>query len=87
MDPLQIEKAHNNAGNFGDRDLYERLETLWTISEVATILKVPKSWVYERTRKRGPDKLPFIKLGKYVRFESEAIKKFLEKQRKSALGI
>jgi excisionase family DNA binding protein len=41
---------------------------LLTVQEVAEILRVPVSWVYERTRRRGNEQLPHIKLGKYLRF-------------------
>jgi excisionase family DNA binding protein len=54
---------------------------LLTVGEVAKLLKVPKSWVYERTRRRGVSRLPFVKLGKYVRFEASAIRAFLALQR------
>jgi excisionase family DNA binding protein len=57
---------------------------LLTVDDVAALLKVPKSWVYERTRRRGKDRLPFLKLGKYVRFEAQAVRGFLAAQRKSA---
>ena len=53
-----------------------------TIQDVAQLLKVPKSWVYERTRHRGAERLPFIKLGKYLRFEETAIRAFLDRKRK-----
>jgi excisionase family DNA binding protein len=62
----------------------ERLDELLTVDEVAQLLKVPKSWVYERTRYRGTGQLPFIKLGKYLRFEESAIRTFLEQQRRNA---
>ena len=45
-------------------------------------MKVPKSWVYERTRGRGPDQLPFIKLGKYLRFETMAVRAFVARKRR-----
>src|SRR5712691_501102 len=41
---------------------------LLTIEDVAEILKVPVSWVYERTRRRGADRIPGFRLGKYWRF-------------------
>src|SRR5207302_5778820 len=44
---------------------------LLTIDEVAALLKVPKSWIYERTRRRGLDRLPYIKLGKYLAVRRE----------------
>ena len=58
------------------------LDELLTADDVAALLRVPKSWVYERTRRRGPQRLPFVKLGKYVRFELEAVRAFLAQQRK-----
>lgn len=60
------------------------MEQLLTIDDVATLLKVPKSWVYERTRRRGVDRLPFFKLGKYLRFDERSIKRFLEHQRRAS---
>ena len=37
--------------------------------EVAELLQVLVSWVYERTRRRGRDRLPCFHLGKYWRFD------------------
>ena len=54
-------------------------EELLTVEEVAEILKVPKSWVYGRTRRRGAERLPHIKLGKYLRFDEVAIRDWLRK--------
>ena len=39
-----------------------------TPEELAQRLKVPQSWVYEKTRGRSRDPLPVIRLGKYMRF-------------------
>ena len=62
------------------RDLQETsaadLHELLTVSEVAALLKVSRSWVYQHTRSRGTprsDRLPSIKLGKYVRFDPRAV--------------
>src|SRR3990172_7803198 len=38
---------------------------LLTVDELAAMLKVPRSWVYQHSRGRNP--LPFIKVGKYLR--------------------
>jgi excisionase family DNA binding protein len=51
---------------------------LLTVSEIASALKVPVSWVYERTRRSGGDRIPHIKLGKYVRFRWPTVQKWLE---------
>ena len=59
---------------------------LLTVDEVAALLKVTKSWVYEHTRSRGTprtERLPHIKLGKYVRFDARAVRAFLLKQSRS----
>lgn len=61
-------------------------DELLTVDDVATLLKVSKSWVYEHTRRRGissRDCLPSIKLGKYVRFSRTGIEKFLQRRMSS----
>ena len=41
---------------------------LLTVPEIASALKVPVSWIYDRVRRSGPEQIPHIKLGKYLRF-------------------
>ena len=55
----------------------------WTVAELAAYLRVPKTWIYDRTRIDGPDIIPHVKLGKYVRFDpdSEAFQRWLMEQR------
>jgi excisionase family DNA binding protein len=60
--------------------LADDLRELLTVDEVAALLKVSKSWVYEHTRSRGvprEDRLPHVKLGKYVRFDPRLVRAFL----------
>jgi excisionase family DNA binding protein len=60
-----------------------RLLELLTVADVAALLKVSKSWVYEHTRGRGTprsDRLPHIKIGKYVRFDPQLVRAFLERR-------
>ncbi len=47
--------------------------------EVAELLRVPISWIYDRTGKTGPETIPHLKMGKYLRFnpESEAFQEWL----------
>jgi excisionase family DNA binding protein len=59
------------------------IEDLLTVEEVATLLKVKPSWIYERIRSRRGDKLPHVKLGHYVRFERVAVEEFVRRQRKA----
>ncbi len=42
---------------------------LLTVPELARQLQVKPSWIYERTRRRGHDRVPHFRLGKYVRFD------------------
>ena len=59
------------------------LQELLTVDEVAAVLKVSRSWVYEHSRARGVprgERLPHIKVGKYVRFDARAVRAFLEKK-------
>jgi excisionase family DNA binding protein len=52
-------------------------QDLMTVTETARVLNVPVSWVYERTRRRGADRIPHIKLGKYLRFEIAAVRNWV----------
>ena len=54
---------------------------LLTVEEVAELLRVPPSWVYERTRKRGVDRIPGFRLGKYWRFREADVLAWLDRQR------
>jgi excisionase family DNA binding protein len=65
-----------------DTDTTQLFELL-TVADVAAVLKVSKSWVYERTRSRGTprsDRIPHIKIGKYVRFDPRLVRTFLERR-------
>ena len=56
------------------------LDQLLTVADVAALLNVSKSWVYEHTRRRGLPRtecLPYVKLGKYVRFHPRAVREFI----------
>jgi excisionase family DNA binding protein len=74
-----MELRSDDGRPFGDE-----LEPLLTVQELALRLHVPASWIYERTRRRGVARLPFIRLGKYVRFEVKAVQAYLSKQRNNA---
>ena len=56
-------------------------ERLLSVEDVAELLQVPVSWVYERTRKRGLERIPGFRLGKYWRFRAEDVFAWLERQR------
>ena len=56
---------------------------LLTVEDVAALLRVPPSWVYERTRRRGLERLPHLKLGKYLRFRLPEVEDYLENLRRA----
>jgi len=53
---------------------------LLTADQIAEILNVPKSWIYERTR-QGQGAIPFIRLGSYVRFNQEEVINFFKNKK------
>jgi excisionase family DNA binding protein len=55
---------------------------LLTVHEVAELLRVPSSWVYERTRRRCLNCIPGIRLGKYWRFQRTDIMRWIDANRK-----
>ena len=54
-----------------------------TAAEVAELLGVPKSWVYEQSR-RGA--VPTVTLGRYRRYRREAIEAWVEQQERNRLA-
>ena len=51
------------------------------VREMARILNVPVSWLYERTR---VGTIPCVRIGKYVRFDPQEVMAFFRGQVKSA---
>lgn len=60
-----------------------QLHELLTVDDVAALLKVSKSWVYEHTRARvvpQAERLPHVRIGKYVRFDAHAVRAYLARK-------
>jgi excisionase family DNA binding protein len=53
-------------------------DRLLDVNEAAALLNVPVSWIYQHVRARTEDKLPHLKLGKYLRFSALALTQWLE---------
>jgi excisionase family DNA binding protein len=60
---------------------YGYVAKLITVEEVAAKLRVKPSWVRERTRLRCPadERIPHIRLGRYVRFNEAEIDAWIER--------
>ncbi len=53
-------------------------QDILTPKELAVRLKVPESWVFEKTRKRQQNPLPVFRIGRYLRFNWSAVAAWLE---------
>ena len=50
-----------------------------TVEDVAELLRVPKTWVYEHSRARGMRRIPHKKLGKYLRFTESEVRAWFDR--------
>jgi len=57
---------------------------LITAKQLAGILNIPTSWIYQRTR-YGEDSIPHYRIGKYVRFDPEEVKMFFKSVKNNVL--
>jgi hypothetical protein len=51
-----------------------------TVAELAELLRLPKSWIYGRTRTAGITGFPVLRCGRYCRFEINAVLEWLRVQ-------
>lgn len=54
---------------------------LLTVQETAQFLKVSVSWIYEHVRPDADDRLPVVKLGKYLRFDRRDLHAYIDAKR------
>ncbi len=57
-----------------------KLECLLTPEDAAKLLKVPLSWMYQHTRRRSLDRIPFVKIGRYVRFREGDLLNYIDRR-------
>lgn len=56
------------------------VEDIITPSELAARLKVPESWVFSKSRARCRNKIPCLRIGRYIRFDWAAVIQWLREQ-------
>jgi excisionase family DNA binding protein len=56
-------------------------DELLTVRDAARHLNVTVSWVYEHARTDAEDCLPFVKLGKYLRFDRADLRRYIDDKR------
>ena len=71
----EVEIAPAPAIDLGEDD------ALLTAHDTARLLKVSVTWVYEHVRPDIHDRLPFVKLGKYLRFDSRDLRAYVDAKR------
>jgi hypothetical protein len=54
---------------------------LLTVHDTARLLNVSVSWVYEHARGHAEDRLPCVKLGKYLRFDPADLRAYIDRKR------
>lgn len=54
-----------------------------TVQEAADLLRVPVSWLYERTRTNS---VPHVKLGKYLRFDRDELAAWVSDLKREGRG-
>ncbi len=54
------------------------MEPLLSIKQLSSVLNVPVSWIYDRTRKGSVEPIPHYKIGKYVRFDVREVVAYLK---------
>ena len=59
-------------------DTNQTVGQLLTPEEAAQILRVKLSWLYQHTRRRSQDRIPFIKIGRYLRFREQDLAAYIE---------
>ena len=57
---------------------------LLTGDELCQRLKIKKSFLYSPSRRKGPYALPCIKIGKFLRYDLQAVKEWIERQNRAA---
>jgi len=71
-------------GGVAQRKRRLRASMAWlTVQEAADLLRVPVSWLYERTRTNS---VPHVKLGKYLRFDRDELVAWVDELRRDGRG-
>lgn len=59
-------------------------DTLLSVHDAARVLNVTPSWVYEHVRAGAHDRLPHMKLGKFLRFHVSDLAAYIDARRAAA---
>ena len=62
-------------------DRTQTIDQLLTPEEAVEILRVKVSWLYQHTRRRSQDRIPFVKVGRYLRFREQDLVAYIESRK------
>ena len=57
---------------------------LLTGPELCQVLKVRQAFLYAPARRKGPDAVPCVKVGKYLRYDLDQVRAWIAKQNEGA---
>ena len=61
-------------------------ESLLTPEDVARKFQVPITWVYGCIRGRSKNVMPHVRIGRYIRFEEDAVLDYMKSNRRGYRG-
>jgi len=56
------------------------MEDLLTLDELCQKLKIKRSFPYAPARRKGPNAIPCVKIGKYLRYDLQAVREWIARQ-------
>jgi len=77
LEPIRTQYGDNT------KDADNRMYRLLTVGEVAVVLNVPRKWVYRRVGLKPPEGIPYLKVGKYLRFRESDLREYVERLRRN----
>jgi len=77
LGPIRTQYGENT------KDADNRMYRLLTVGEVAVVLNVPRKWVYRRVGLKPPEGIPYLKVGKYLRFRESDLREYVERLRRN----
>jgi predicted DNA-binding transcriptional regulator AlpA len=61
-------------------DVMKIEDELLTGDELCQKLKIKKSFLYAPARRKGPDAIPCVRIGKYLRYDLQAVQQWILRQ-------
>jgi excisionase family DNA binding protein len=63
------------------------IKELLTVDEIARKLNISVSWIYSNARRKGNNSIPHLKIGKYIRFQEDVVRQWLDNQQRNKANL